>query len=178
VSSPSFRIARLAPGFDLGAFDCGEPVYNQWLTEHAANAVKAGSSAVYLLLQRDRPSTEERMVGYYAICPTLVVRDQMPKQLHGGVLRAAPAWLLAKLALGTSLRGDQEHQWGRQLLRDALETIVAAAELGGGQIVVVDADNAGLVKWYARQGFRSTGGDDLRMYMKISTARKYLNDRT
>jgi hypothetical protein len=178
VSSPSHRVTRLAPGFDLGAFDCGEPTYNRWLSEHAANAVKAGSSAVYLLVQRDGVEAEERVVGYYAICPTLLVRDQMPKQLHGGALRAAPGWLLAKLALDTSLRGDKEHQWGRQLLRDALETIVAAADLGGGQIVVVDADNAGLVDWYTRHGFRSTGGDEVRLYMKVSTARKYLHERT
>lgn len=178
MSSPSLRVSRLAPGFDLGAFDCGEPTYNQWLTDHAANANTAGSSAVYLLLQRDDPSAEERVVGYYAICPTLVVRDRMPRPLRGGVLRAAPGWLLAKLALDASLRGDTENQWGRQLLRDALQTIVAAAGLGGGQIIVVDADNAGLVDWYARQGFRSTGGDALRLYMKVTTARKYLNEQT
>lgn len=61
-----------------------------------------------------------------------------------------------------------------QLLRVALETIIDASELGGGQIVVVDADSPGLVDWYARHGFVATGGDDLRLYMKVATARKYL----
>ncbi len=174
MTSPTYRVTRLAPGFDLGAFDCGEPDYNQWLVEHAASAVAAGSSMVYLLLECIQPDAEERVVGYYAICPTMVVRDDMPKPLQRGVLRAAPAWLLAKLALDRSLRGNPDHQWGAQLLREALETILTGVDLGGGQIIVVDADNPGLLDWYTRRGFKSTGAQNLRLYMKVATARKYL----
>jgi hypothetical protein len=177
VSSPAYRVTKLAPGFDLGAFDCGEPAYNEWLVQHAANAVKAGSSMVYLLVERVRPGAEEQVVGYYAICPTMVVRDEMPRSLQRGVLRAAPAWLLAKLALDRSLHGDKDHQWGAQLLREALEKIVASVDLGGSQIIVVDADNPGLTGWYSRHGFKSTGGQDLRLYMKVATARKYLEQK-
>ena len=61
-----------------------------------------------------------------------------------------------------------------QLLREALEVIVQSADQGGGQIIVVDADNAGLVDWYKRHGFRSTDDRDLRLYMKVATARRYL----
>jgi hypothetical protein len=177
VSSPAYRVTKLAPGFDLGAFDCGEPAYNEWLVQHAANAVEAGSSMVYLLLERVNPGAEERVIGYYAICPTMVVRDDMPKSLQRGVLRAAPAWLLVKLALDRSLHGDKGHQWGAQLLREALEKIVASVDLGGGQIIVVNADNPGLTGWYSRHGFKSTGGQDLRLYMKVATARKYLEHK-
>lgn len=173
MSDRIYRLSKLAPGYDLGAFDCGEPAYNQWLTEHATQAVTAGASMVYLLLENS-PDTAERIVGYFAICPTLVVRDDMPKPLQRRVLRSAPGWLLAKLALNRSMRGDKVNQWGWQLLRAALETILAASEIGGGQVIVVDADNPGLVHWYARHGFVSTGGDNLRLYMKVATARKYL----
>lgn len=173
-----YRVVKLAPGFDLGAFDCGEPAYNEWLTDDASRAVESGSAAVHLLVEiptepDDQPG-RSRIVGYFAICPTLIVRDNAPKQVRRGLLRSAPGWLLAKLALDQSLRGDRERQWGRQLLREALLTIIAAAELGGGQVIVVDPDNAGLVAWYAANGFLSTGGPDLRMYMKIATARAYL----
>ena len=37
--------------------------------------------------------------------------------------------------------------WGAQLLREALQKIVASVALGGGQIIVVDADNPGLIGW-------------------------------
>jgi len=91
VTSPVYRVTKLTSGFDLRAFDCGEPAHNQWLVQHANNAVEAGSSMVCLLLEQVHPSAEERVVGYYAICPTVVVRDDMPKSLQRGVLRAAPA---------------------------------------------------------------------------------------
>jgi len=173
MSESSFRIAKLAPGYDLGAFDCGEPAYNQWLTDHAMQAVDAGASMVYLLLET-APNAHERVVGYFAICPTLVVRDDMPKPLQRKVLRSAPGWLLAKLALDHTKRGDKAHQWGSQLLRAALEKIISASEVGGGRIIVVDADNTGLVGWYERHGFASKGGSTLRLHMKVATARKYL----
>jgi len=63
VSSPVYRVTKLAPGFDLGAFDCGESAYNEWLVQHAVNAVGAGSSMVYLLLERVHPGAEERVSG-------------------------------------------------------------------------------------------------------------------
>lgn len=129
---------------------------------------------VYLLLERLSPDVGERVVGYYAICPTMILRDDIPKPVQRGVLRQAPAWLFAKLALDKSLRGDHHHQWGTQLLRDALQTILASVDNSGGQIIVVDADNAGLVDWYSRRGFKNTGGSDLRLYMKVATAQKYL----
>ncbi|MFJ5955389.1 hypothetical protein ACIQC5_05450 [Paenarthrobacter sp. NPDC092416] len=174
MSEPTYNTAKLAPGFDLGAFDCGEEGYNQWLTGHAAKAVESGASMVYLLIE-NRPNSAQRVVGYFAICPTLVVRDDMPRPMQRNLLRNTPGWLLAKLALEKSMRGDKENQWGWQLLRVALETIVSASALGGGQVIVVDADNPGLVGWYSRHGFGATGGDDLRLYMKVATAKKYLD---
>jgi hypothetical protein len=98
----------------------------------------------------------------------------MPKPIQRKVLRTAPGWLLAKLALDNTKRDDKAHQWGSQLLRAALERIISSSEVGGGQMIVVDADHAGLVGWYERHGFASTGGVNLRLYMKVATARKYL----
>lgn len=173
MSEPSLRIARLTPGYDLDSFDCGEPAYSQWLTDHALQSVEAGASMVYLLLE-EAPATQAHVVGYFAICPTLVVRDDMPMPLQRKVLRSVPGWFLAKLALDRTKRGDSVNQWGSQLLRAALETIIRASEMGGGQLIVVDAENAGLVEWYGRHGFAATGRSNLRMYMKVATARKYL----
>ena len=51
MSERTFRTAKLAPGYDLGAFDGGEAAYNQWLTEHALQSIESGSSVVYLLLE-------------------------------------------------------------------------------------------------------------------------------
>lgn len=172
MSSPRYRLAPFGPDLNLTGFDCGEEAYNVWLFDAAAQAHTTGSAHVSVLLERDDTSGE-RVVGYFAICPTLVVRDQMPKPMQRRMLRSTPGWLVAKLAVDNSLR-SQSDQWGRQLLREALLAIIAAAERGGGAVIVVDADNAGLVPFYERNGFISTGGTDQRLFMKVATARAYL----
>jgi len=48
------------------------------------------------------------------------------------------------------------------------------ADAGGGKVIVVDADNHGLLDFYLRNGFKSTGADDLTLYLKVSTARAAL----
>jgi hypothetical protein len=143
---PACRVVKLAPGFDLTAFDCGEPSYNEWLLRHAAASVTAGVCAVYLLLETTAEAS--RVVGYYAINPTQVVRDELPRAVARGGPQTVPAWKLGKLAVHVDLRADKPAQWGRQLLRDALETIVRVADAGGGKVVVVDADNPGLLDFY------------------------------
>lgn len=173
MSDPAYRVVKLAPGYDLGAFNCGETSYNEWLSEHAANSMQAGVCAVYLLLEETEVG--ERVVGYYALSPTQVVREVAPNRMARGWPETVPAWRLGKLAVHVDLRADPDQQWGRHLLRDALETIVRIADAGGGKVIVVDADNPGLIDFYVRNGFKRTGvGDDLSLYMKVSTARKAL----
>lgn len=174
MTAPTYRVTKLAPGYDLGAFDCGAPSYNQWLVGHAASSVQAGVSAVYLLVEEHDETS--RVVGYYAINPTQVLREDVPKALSRGWPQAVPAWKLGKLAVHIDLRADKDAQWGRQLLRDALETIVRVAGAAGGKVIVVDADNPGLVGFYLRNGFKTTDAeDDLSLYMKVSTARNTLH---
>ena len=173
MSEPICRVTKLTAEHDLADFDCGEPTYNDWLTRHAAASVRAGVAATYLLLEESDQS--ERVVGYYAINPTQVVRDDLPKSLSRGWPQTVPAWKLGKLAVHVDLRADKETQWGRHLLREALETIVQVADAGGGKVIVVDADNEGLLAFYLRNGFKATGVEDnLALYMKMSTAHRAL----
>ena len=109
MSEPAYRVVKLAPGYDLGAFDCGEPSYDEWLSEHAANSMKAGICAVYLLLEVTE--VRERVVGYYAIKPTQMVRDAAPGRMARGWPETVPAWRLGKLAVHVDLRADTEEQW-------------------------------------------------------------------
>ena len=173
MSEPTYRVVKWAPGYDLGAFDCGEPSYNDWLSGHAAASVQSGVCAVYLLLEE--VEGHARVVGYYAINPTQVMRGAAPGKMARGWPQTVPAWRLGKLAVHVDLREHKDAQWGWQLLREALETLVRVADVGGGKVIVVDADNPGLLAFYTRNGFRSTGVEgDLSLYMKVSTARKAL----
>lgn len=72
------------------------------------------------------------------------------------------------------MQGDPAHEWGTQLVVDALRRIVAAADLSGGRVIVVDADNERLVPFYTAHSFLPTRSDPLRLYMKVATARRLL----
>lgn len=173
MTGPAYRVTKFDPGFDLSGFDCGIPAYNEWLVQHAAHAVTAGVAAVYLLIET--ADDDQRVVGYYSINPAQVLRSEAPHRMVRGWPAIVPAWKLGKLAVHQDLRADRDAQWGRQLLRDALETIVRVAEAGGGKVIVVDADNRGLLGFYQRNGFKPADGDgDLALYLKVSTVRKSL----
>lgn len=173
MTYPSYHISKLAPGeHDLGAFDCGEQTYNDWLAKSALGAISAGTCAVYVLVSDDGDTLA--IMGYFAIGPTQVVRDDLPGKMRRGSPQAVPGWLLGKLAPHVDLQGKES--WGSRLLVAALEKIVAVADDGGGKVIVVDADNAGLLDFYLRHDFQSVTPErpsdgSLRLFMKVSTAR-------
>jgi hypothetical protein len=173
VTHVNHRLTPMAPGYDLGAFDCGEDTYNRWLVNGADAAVKAGTAGVYLLLEEvtGRPP---RVAGYYAICPTAVVRAELPKSVGNSMPDPVPGFLLAKMALDRSRQGDKEAMWGTQLVVAALRRIVEAANVSGGRVIVVDADNDGLLPFYSSHSFLPTKGHPLRLYMKVATARSLI----
>jgi hypothetical protein len=170
LSQTEHYFTSFADRFDLTGFDCDHDEYNRWLIHHAATAVRAGTAGVYLLIERIADS--ERVVGYHAIAPTSVVRQDLPRKAVGGSPDPVPAFLIARLALDHSHQGDKAGRWGTQLIVDALRRILAAASVSGGRIIIVDADNAELVPFYRAHDFLPTQSHQLRLYMKVSTARK------
>ena len=119
----------LAPRHDLGAFDCGDEQYNKWLQNSARTAVQAGTAAVTVLVREDESGVE--VIGYFALCPTGVVRDGMPNKAKASSIDPITAYLLAKLALAEKCRGDKVQMWGTQLLLGAFRQVLAARESGG-----------------------------------------------
>jgi len=173
VTEADYHVVRLDPSIDLSGFACGDPVYDRWLTEHAAASVSAGVCAVYLLIEHAEEAV--RVVGYYAIHPTQVARADAPIRLARGWPTHVPAWKIGKLAVHADLQSDKDAQWGRQLLRDALEKILHVAEAGGGKVIVVEAASESLLPFYERNGFQRTGIDgSLALFLKVSPVRATL----
>jgi GNAT superfamily N-acetyltransferase len=163
----SHRIEPLADGYDLGAFTCGNATLDEWLRESAHRATRQGTRT-YLLLEND---TDE-VVGYFAIAPHLLERDEAPRRIGRGAPSRIPAILLAKLALHKRLH---DRGLGAELLVHALATIVAAARSAGGRIVVVDAiDDDAAARFYRAHDFEPTPNDPHRLILKLSTVAKAL----
>ena len=82
--------------------------------------------------------------------------------------------MIARLAIDTSLRGQG---YGEQLLLDALGKAVAASEIGGGRLIVVDAIDDEAQSFYEHYHFVPVRKRERRLVMKVSTAAKALGER-
>ncbi|UJP40037.1 GNAT family N-acetyltransferase [Cellulomonas palmilytica] len=167
MSAPDYLVTDLGEWDDLDSFTCGTPALDVWLHETARRAQKAGTVRVRLL----RSCDAGQLVGYYAVCPTEVLREELA--LSSKVRAASsrvPGFMLAKLAISAEVQG---RGLGRDLLVDALEHICEASDLVGGRIVVVDPVDDRAANFYARYGFSSIVGST-RMYLLVPDAKASL----
>lgn len=118
----SRRAAPLDDDHVLAGFDCGKESLNSWLAERARRAESSGVAHVYVWTPRREP----KVCGYFAICPTEVVRkdDGVPWLMDGGYSRT-PKYLIARLAIDAAVRG---HGYGEQLIPHTtpLDPIIAS----------------------------------------------------
>ncbi|MGV0794751.1 GNAT family N-acetyltransferase [Mycolicibacterium sp. XJ1819] len=166
-----FESARLDSEYHiLDGFDCGKEQLNTWLVQQAVRADQTRTAQVTVWT----PLGECRVCAYFAICPTVVSRkdDGISGSLAGGV-STIPGYLIAKLALDSSLHG---RGFGEQLLRDAIARVVEASNHGGGRLIVVDAIDDEAAEFYVRYGFVPVRNCERRLVMKIATAAKALRD--
>jgi GNAT superfamily N-acetyltransferase len=162
----TFRVEALRSSHVLDDFACGKAPLDEWLKQHARNAMGQGTRT-YLLVDTETKS----IVGYFAIAPHLVERDSLPTQIGRGAPRQIPAILLAKLALDQRSHGTG---LGRALLVRALEKIVEAAKHAGGKLVVVDAIDDEAARFYEHHDFLPVPGNPHRLVMKLSTVAREL----
>ncbi len=158
-TAPAFVTGLLGPGHDVSEFDSGESETDDWLRAKALRTQRQGSARTRVLTRRDDP----KVLGFYAVAPHDTHRADVPGSAAGG-LTVVPGYLIAQLAADRSLQGEGI---GGELLLDALETVVAAANAAGGRLVVVDAVHERALGFYERYGFVRIG-QTRRLYMKVS----------
>lgn len=161
----TLRVQPLGDDHDCQAFHSGKDDLDRWLNDHARQAVGQGTRTYVLV------DDEQGIVGYFAIAPHLVERDELPRKVGRGAPARIPAMLLAKLALYEPLHGMG---LGGELLVAALTTIVEAARNAGGKLVIVDAIDQAAADFYRHHDFQPLPHRSDRLVMKLSTAAKVL----
>jgi GNAT superfamily N-acetyltransferase len=159
-------VEPLTDEHDVACCDCGNRDLTDWLRNHALHALAQGTRT-YVLVEQGRPE----VLGYFALAPHFVEREELPRRTGRGAPRQVPAILLAKLALATSLQGQG---LGRELLIRALTTVVGATRVAGGKVVVVDAVDETAAAFYEAHDFAAVPGNPRRLVMKLSTVAKAL----
>ena len=151
---------------ELGRFSCGNETLDRWLREQALRAHRAAVSRTTVWVTPDDP----RIVAYHAIAPTQLARIDLPSRSLSSGYSTLPGFLIGRLALDRSLHGQG---LGNQLLLDALDRILDAADLVGGRLIAVDAIDADARRFYIHHGFQPIE-ESSRLVMKPATARAAL----
>ncbi|MDE3131482.1 MAG: GNAT family N-acetyltransferase [Acidobacteriota bacterium] len=153
------RIAPIGRDHVLNVLDSGAPELDEWLRRFARLADAAGTARTYVLVDG------QRALGYYALSPGSVGREELPER-HARGVPAHPIGiiLLARLALDHSLQGKG---YGRALMTDAAVRALAAADIVGARAMLVHARDETAAGFYERLGFTRSPTDPLHLMVLI-----------
>lgn len=128
-------------------FDCGEEALNEFLRRHARKSHESGGAKTFLAIDDADSAT---ILGFYSLSPASVDYARTPEIVRRGLARhEVPGFRLARLAVD---RKFQRQGIGGQLLIAAgRRCLLASAEVGG-VVLIIDAKNENVARWYAAYG--------------------------
>jgi len=123
----------LTADHDLSAFDCGEPVLNDWL-RHRAWKNESRFSRTYVVCAGNQ------VVAYFCISAGAIGRAAAPGKLRRNAPDSIPVSVIGRLAVSREYGG---RGLGADMLADALRRIaVASKSIGIGAVLVHAKDDA------------------------------------
>jgi len=162
----TWTIRRLDKTHDRSAFDCGQPMLDEWLKERASQFDRRDLCRTFVVT---RPAATLTL-GYYAISTHRVMHDALPASEAKGLPRLdVPVVLIGRLAVDRSVQGQG---LGALLLVDALRRSLRISEQVGIRAVEVDAIDEAAKTFYAKFGFRSLLDDPRHLFLPMHEIRK------
>jgi GNAT superfamily N-acetyltransferase len=161
-----WTIRRLDKDHDRSAFDCGQPMLNEWLKDRAGQFDRRDLSRTFVATSRE----EVLVVGYYAISTHRVVYEALPAAEAKRLPRLdLPVVLIGRLAVDHTMQGQG---LGALLLVDALRRSLQISEQVGIRAVEVDALDDAARNFYLKFGFRSLLDDPRHLFLPMHEIRK------
>lgn len=134
LSAPSALTAE----HDTSAFDCGDPLLNDWLCRRALNN-ESRFSRTYVVCEGIR------VVAYFCISAGAVDRGAAPGKLRRNAPDSIPVSVIGRLAVSRSHAG---RGLGADMLADALRRIAVASQSIGIAAVLVHAKSDEAKRFY------------------------------
>src|SRR5258708_24219927 len=132
---------------DRETFDCGEEALNEFLRRYARKSHELGGAKTFLAID---DASGQTILGFYSLSPTSVDYARTPEIIRRGLARHdVPGFRLARLAVDRKLQG--QGLGGQLLLAAGPPCLIASAEVGG-VVLVIDAKNERVARWYAGYG--------------------------
>lgn len=149
---------------DVGAFDCGNALLNDWLRDQAL-ASEGRSARTYVV------KDDARVVGYYCLSTGGVARESVPRKIRQGLPRLVPVMVLGRLAVDTR---HQRLGIGRGLLKDALLRTLQVSRQVGVRALLVHAIDDEAKAFYAAHGFFAFPAGTRTLFLPVETIAKGL----
>ena len=150
--------------YDRDAFDCGQPALNEFLRRHARKTHELGAAKTFLAIDDNDGKT---ILGFYTLSPASVAYARTPEVVRRGLARHdVPGFRLGRLAVDRSAQG---HGLGGQLLLSAGGRCLRASTEVGGVVLVIDAKNDRIARWYGSYGAVSLLDAPLTLLLPLST---------
>ena len=144
---------------ETGAFDCGEPLMDDWLKRRALANQASGASRTFVV------ADEAQIVrGYYALAAGAVDHATAGGAMRRNMPDPLPVMVLGRLAVDRSFHGKG---LGADLLRDAVLRTERLAQEVGIRALVVHALNDRACAFYRHHGFSESAIDPLILMLRI-----------
>jgi GNAT superfamily N-acetyltransferase len=152
------------------SFDCGEAPLNDFLRHYARKSHEVGGAKAFLAIDDKEGKS---VLGFYSLSPASVEYARTPDIVKRGLARHdVLGFRLARLAVAEPFQG--QGLAGQLLLAAGRRCIKAATEVGG-VVLVIDAKNESVAKWYARYGAIPLNDAPLSLLLPLATIAEALN---
>jgi GNAT superfamily N-acetyltransferase len=170
MTLPAWQEAPVARRHNRSTFDCGDAALNEFLKQHARRSHDVGGAKTFVAVDADA-----EILGFYSVSPASMAYARTPDVVKRGLARFdVPGFRLARLAVDIRYQGQG---LGGQLLLAAARRCIAAATEVGGVMLLIDAKNADVARWYASYGAIALQDSALTLMLPLATAAAALKPR-
>jgi predicted GNAT family N-acyltransferase len=158
-----FKVGPLDPRHNRDAFSCGVPALDRYLKKQASQDVSKYVSATFVMTPDGAT-----IAGFYSLSSHSVSLADLPEEIGKKLPRYpnVPATLLGRLAVSSEFQGQGV---GKLLLVDALRRVLATSVIVASAVVVVDAKDEALLKFYIHHGFIPLASTPNRLIYPVKT---------
>lgn len=153
---------------DRTALDCGEEALNKFLRRYARQSHERGGAKTFLAIDDNKS-----ILGFYSLSPASLSYPHTPEIVRRGLpCHDVPGFRLGRL--GVDHRYQGQGIGGQLLLSAGRRCLLAAAEVGG-VMLVIDAKNGRVARWYAGYGGVPLLDAPLTLVLPLATLATALN---
>jgi len=150
---------------DRDAFRCGSEALDEYLRLRAAQHQRDGIATTHVLIDDTEPA---RILGYCSLSAAQLHFQELSEEDRKRLpAYPVPAIRLGRLAVSSAMQG---RGYGQLLLGHTVNLALSVRRTLGVRVLVVDAKDAQVAKFYEGFGFRRTASGALTLYLPLSGA--------